>query len=229
MRGVYRLDGLLDAEGGAALKTAIDALSKPLGRDDRRTPKQRRADALIEMAHHAMDQGTLPRRNGVRPHITVTTTIAGLKGELGAAASELEHGLPVSSKTVQRIACDGTLHRVLKAESVVIDVGRATRAVSPSTRRALRVRDRGCRWPGCDRPAGWSSAHHIEFVANGGPTNPRNLILLCHFHHRRPLGPPCRRHGRRWQVVRAGDEVRFVPPDRFTAGLARGPGVDWAA
>ena len=86
MRGMYKLDGLFDAEAGAALKTAIDSLAKPLGAHDTRTARQRRADAMTELAHHAMDRGTLPRRNGVRPHVTVTTTLEGLKGQLGAAA-----------------------------------------------------------------------------------------------------------------------------------------------
>ncbi len=220
--GMFKLDGLLEAESGAALKAAIDALAKPLGQADRREPRQRRADALSEMAHHALDAGTLPRRNGVRPHVSLSTTIQGLKGELGAAASELEPGLPVSSKTAQRLACDGTLHRVLKADSVVIDVGRATRAVSPSMRRALKARDQHCRWPGCDRPASWSAAHHIEFVSRNGKTKPGNLILLCYYHHRLV-------HEGQWQVVRAGEELRFIPPDRFLYARARGPGENWAA
>src|SRR6266478_3853529 len=107
--GMYRLDAWLDPVGGAALKTAIESLSKPLGADDRRTAKQRRADALVDAMHHAMGAGTLPRRNGVRPHISVNTTIEGLKGELVAASSQLGNGMPISSKTVQRLACDGTL------------------------------------------------------------------------------------------------------------------------
>src|SRR3989475_8294733 len=130
--GMYRLDAWLDPVGGAAFQAAIESLSNPLGADDQRTAKQRRADALVEAMHHAMGAGVLPRRNGARPHISVTTTIEGLKGELGAAASQLESGMPISSKTVQRLACDGTLHRVLKAGSVVVDIGRATRSVSPS-------------------------------------------------------------------------------------------------
>ena len=107
---MYRLDGWLDPAGGAALKSALESLSKPLGADDRRTSKQRRADSLVELVHHAMDRGTLPRRNGVRPHVSVHTTIEGLKGELGAAAGHLEGGMPISNKTVQRLACDGSLH-----------------------------------------------------------------------------------------------------------------------
>src|SRR2546421_145054 len=109
-------EALSTGEGGSALKTAIESLSKRIGTGDERTPKQRRADALVEVAHHAMNQGTLPRRNGVRPHVTVHTTVEGLKRELGAAASELQNGMPISSKTVQRLACDGALARVLKAD-----------------------------------------------------------------------------------------------------------------
>src|SRR4029077_19406102 len=99
-------------------------------------------DALVEAMHHALGAGTLPRRNGVRPHVSVNTTIEGLKGELGAPASQLENGVPISSKTVQRLACDGTLHPILKADSQVIDVGRATRSVSASQWRALKARHR---------------------------------------------------------------------------------------
>ena len=222
MGRMYRLDAMLDPEGGATLKSALDGLVKRLGPDDRRTPKQRRADALTEMVHHAMDQGTLPHRNGVRPHITVSTTVEALKGESGVPASELEGGMPVSSKTAQRLACNGTLTRVVKAESVVVDVGRATRAVSPSQWRALKARYAGCGWAGCDRPIGWTSAHHIEFWANGGPSNVHNLLPLCHSHHRLV-------HEGGWQVIRAGDAIKFIPPERIHTRLARGPGVGWAA
>jgi hypothetical protein len=205
---MFIIDGVLDPVGGAALKSAIDSLSKRHAPDDKRTPRQRRADALTEIVFHAMDDGKLPKRNGVRPHITVTTTLEGLKGELGVPASHLEHGMPISSVTVQRLACDGCLSRVLMADSQVIDVGRATRAISPSQKRALRARDKHCRFPGCDRPVSWTNPHHIEFWARGGPTNLPNLVSLCWFHHR------CVHEGE-WQVVRAGQEFRFIPPDRW--------------
>src|SRR5260370_42692109 len=152
MNGKYHLSGVLDREAGVALKTAIDGLSNRLGQDDRRTPKQRRADALTEVVYKAMDEGKLPKRKGVRPHITITTTLEGLKGELGAAASELEAGMPISSKTVQRLACDGTLSRGLKAESLVIDVGRATPAIPPAMHRRLQAAPRRCYRPRLHRP-----------------------------------------------------------------------------
>src|SRR5258706_2817679 len=222
MNGMFHISAVLDPEAGAALKSAIDGVSKRRGQDDSRTPKQRRVDALTEIVYHAMDEGKLPQRNGVRPHITVTTTLEGLKGELGAAASELEPGIAISSKTVQRLACDGTLSRVLKADSLPIDVGRATRAISPAQRRALKAHYRGCCGPGCDRPINWTTPHHMEFWSRGGPTDLPKLLPLCYFHHRLV-------HEGGWQVVKQGEEVRFIPPDRVMARRVREPGVRWAA
>jgi hypothetical protein len=222
MNGMFHISGVMDPEAGAALKSAIDGVSKRRGQDDSRTPKQRRVDALTEIVYHAMDEGKLPQHNGVRPHITVTTTLEGLKGELGAAASELQPGIPISSKTVQRLACDGTLSRVLKADSLPIDVGRATRAISPAQHRALKAHYRGCCGPGCDRPINWTTPHHIEFWSRGGPTDLAKLLPLCYFHHRLV-------HEGGWQVIKVGEEVRFIPPDRVMATRVRGPGVSWAA
>src|SRR3989475_9123637 len=165
--GMFHISGVLDREGGSALKTAIESLAKRIGTGDERTPKQRRADALVEVAHHAMNQGTLPRRHGVRPHVTVHTTIEGLKRELGAAASELQNGMPISSKTVQRLACDGTLARVLKADSVVVDVGRATRVVSPAQWRGPEGRRPRFAAPGGGPPLHWDNPPHTDVCGPG--------------------------------------------------------------
>jgi hypothetical protein len=220
--GMFCVDAILDPEAGAALRTALDSLAKRLGPDDDRDHKQRMADSMSELVHHAMDEGRLPRRNGVRPHINLTTTIEGLKNELCAGPADLELSLPISTRTLERITCDSTMSRVLLADSMVIDVGRATRTVSAPMRRALRVRDRGCRWPGCDRQVDWTNPHHIDHWARGGANRLPNLVLLCLFHHRLV-------HEGGWQVVKVGREFRFVPPDRVVFRRARGPGVRWAA
>jgi hypothetical protein len=220
--GLYLVDGVLDPVAGAALKTAVDVLAKPKGPEDERTAKQRRADAVGELALHAMEQGTLPRRHSVKPHINVTMTLEGLKGELGVPPADLDLSLPISTRTAERIACDCTMSRVLLADSMVIDVGRATRTVSPPKMRALRVRDKGCRFPGCDRQVNWSSPHHIIYRSRGGSDKLENLVLLCFFHHRLV-------HEGGWQVIKAGREFKFLPPDRFVMRRARGPGVRWAA
>src|ERR1700716_459853 len=220
--GTYAIDGVLSPECGAAAKTAFDPLSKRRGPEDDRSGGQRTHDAFVEVLHHAMDQGTLPRRNGVRPHITVTTTLEALKGEVGVPPSDLELGLPISRKTMEPLACDSTVSRVLLADSMVMDVGRATRVTSAPRRRALRARDKGCRFPGCDRPVNWTSAHHIVFWARGGQSNLPNEVLLCHYHHRLV-------HEGGWQVVKTGREFRFLPPEQFVIRRARGPGMRWAA
>jgi uncharacterized protein DUF222 len=220
--GMHVIDGVLDPVGGAAVKTALEALATSGPRDDRKH-SQRMADALVELTHHALDSGKLPARRSVRPHVSLTTTMEALKGELGAPAVDVELSLPMSTKTLERFACDCTMSRVLLADSTVIDVGRATRVVSAPTGRALKVRDKGCRFPGCDRPANWTSPHHIVFwTRQGGHTNLPNLVSLCHYHHRLV-------HEGGWQVVKKGEEIRFVPPERTVFRKARGPGVRWAA
>jgi Domain of unknown function (DUF222) len=220
--GLFRVDGLLDPVSGAAFKTAVEVLAKRKGPDDERTHSQRAADAAGELAHHAMEQGTLPRRHSVKPHINLTMTLEALKGELGVPPADLELSLPVSTRTAERIACDCTMSRVLLADSMVIDVGRATRTVSAPTMRALRVRDKGCRFPGCDRQVNWSNPHHIIAWSRGGPGNLPNLLLLCYYHHRLV-------HEGGWQVVKAGREFTFLPPERVVMRRARGPGLRWAA
>ena len=169
--GMFKVDGVLDPVTGASLKAAAEALAKRQGPEDDRKHSQRMHDALGEMVNHALDQGTLPRRHGVKPHINLTTTLEGLKNELGAPPAELELSLPISTRTLERIACDCTMSRVLLADSTVIDVGRATRVVSAPTMRALRVRDKGCRFPGCDVPVSRCEAHHVIPWQHGGPTD----------------------------------------------------------
>ena len=97
---------MIVAEGDlVALRTALDSLAKRLGPDDDRSHKQRMADSMNELVHQAMSEGRLPRRNGVRPHVNVTTTLEGLKNEFGAPPADLELSLPISTRTLERITC----------------------------------------------------------------------------------------------------------------------------
>src|ERR1700693_3905829 len=84
--GVFYLNGRLDSEGGATLQTALNALSGPPSPDDKRTPKQRRADALVELAHQKLDSGTLPEVGGQKPHLAVTVSMATLANQAGSPA-----------------------------------------------------------------------------------------------------------------------------------------------
>ncbi|MGH2654419.1 MAG: DUF222 domain-containing protein [Actinomycetota bacterium] len=186
--GMVRVDGDLDPETGETLLTALravlDAESRSGGPDDGRTPAQRRADALGEVCRQWLDLGERPTVAGERPHVTVTVDEEALTGG-GGRVSELDHAGPVDPALARRVACDGSIRRVVMAgRSEPLDVGRRTPVVSPALRRAVIVRDRGCRFPGCDRPHSWCDAHHVVHWADGGPTALANLVLLCRRHHR---------------------------------------------
>ena len=213
--GALLIEGWLDSVGGAALRSALEPLALPHGDHDERGREHRNADALVEIMTHAQDVGTLPQR----PHLQVTASLDTLRGLAGSPAGDMEYSLPVSAETVQRLACDGTITRVvLSPESVVIDVGRARRVVAGPTRRALAARDGHCRWPRCDRPASWSDAHHVIHWSKGGETDLSNMVLLCHRHH-------WMAHEGGWQLVQTAEgEVLTVPPK--PPGLARAADVE---
>jgi hypothetical protein len=216
--------GMLDAEGGAVLRTALEPLAKPVGKGDDRKLGRRFADALVELAGHSLDNGLVPRRATQRPHLQVTTTLETLLQRAGAPAGDLEFSLPISAVSVERLSCDCNVTRILLgADSQVIDVGRSRRVISPAQRRALNVRDKGCRWPGCDRSASYTSGHHLVRWTKGGPTDLDNLTLLCRRHHWLV-------HEGGWQLVKTDDgPMHAVPPqlDIFQQ-LARGPGDEAA-
>jgi hypothetical protein len=186
--GMVRGDFDLDAEGGETLLTALravlDAESRSRGAEDDRTPAQRRADALVEICRQWLDSADRPSVAGERPHVTVTVRAEALSAD-GTGPTELDHAGPVPAQVARRLACDASLMRVvLSARSEPLDVGRRTPVVPPSMRRAVVVRDRRCRFPGCDRPHTWCDAHHVVHWADGGPTAIQNLLLLCRRHHR---------------------------------------------
>jgi hypothetical protein len=186
--GMVRVDGDLDPETGETLLTALgavlDAEARNRGEDDVRTPAQRRADALGEICRQWLDRSDRPAVAGERPHVSVTLTTEAMRGDPGAS-SELDHTGPVDAEMARRLACDASVRRVvLSGRSEPLDVGRKTPVIPPAMRRAVIVRDRHCRFPGCDRPQTWCDAHHAVHWADGGPTALPNLLLLCRRHHR---------------------------------------------
>ncbi len=185
--GMVRVDDL-DPETGETLLTALravrDAEPRSGGDDDDRSPAQRRVDALGEVCRGWLDLTDRPTVAGERPHVTVTVGAQALQDTSGASG-ELDHVGPVSPQVARRLACDGSVMRVvMDGRSEPLDVGRRSKVVPPSMRRAVIVRDRHCRFPGCDRPHTWCDAHHVVHWADGGPTAAQNLLLLCRRHHR---------------------------------------------
>ncbi|TMG07807.1 MAG: DUF222 domain-containing protein [Chloroflexi bacterium] len=183
--GCLLISGVLDPVGGAVVRAALEPLAQPSGAHDDRNREQRMADALVEQV-----------TDGKPANIQVTATIETLKGLAGAAGGEMEFSLPICATSIQRMACECSVTRVLLSqESVTIDVGRSKRVISSGLSRALKARDGHCRWPGCERSASMCDGHHLVHWINGGPTDLDNLVLLCRRHHRMV-------HEGGWQLIK---------------------------
>ncbi|MEU7750573.1 DUF222 domain-containing protein [Micromonospora sp. NPDC049171] len=203
--GRLRLTGILDTETAGLLRAAIDPLSAPSGPDDQRSPGQRRHDALGDVCRLALRTDELPEHGGDAAQIVVITSYDGLTRQLGSGT--LDTGLHLTPETVRRLACDAAiLPAVLGSASQPLDLARQRRLITGPLRRALVLRDRGCAFPGCDRPPRWCDAHHIHHWADGGTTTLTNAVLLCGHHHRHL-------HHSDWTVRLGGDgHPEFVPP-----------------
>lgn len=180
------LNADLSSTAAEIVTTAIHAFTDPPQEDDRRTAARRRADALVRMAelalaslHGAGPEG--PVR--ARPSCTVVLDWSTLhNGEFGRLDGEFTG--TVHRSDVERLLCDCTVSRVVTGPTgLPIDVSPNRRTIPTALRRALVVRDQGCRFPGCRRPAGWCDAHHVIHWRHGGRTILVNLVLLCDHHH----------------------------------------------
>ena len=78
--------------------------------------------------------------------------------------------------------------------SLPLDIGYSD-SIPASIRRAVLLRDRGCAWPRCGRPAAWCDVHHLQHKADGGKTAVSDCVLLCQFHHDVCI------HRRGWRLV----------------------------
>ena len=174
----------LSSSGAETVVTALHALTDPPAEDDSRSPARRRADALVRMAELAL--ANLNGHDGpvlTRPSASVVIDWATLTGETWGCIDGQYTGT-LHPTDVERLLCDCSVSRVVTGpDGLPLDVGRSRRTVPPQLRRALEVRDGGCRYPGCTRPHAWTQAHHVIFWRHGGPTTLINLISLCDHHH----------------------------------------------
>jgi hypothetical protein len=167
-----------------ALEAARDALrtERRGGEGGSAEPPPTSAEALSAIADLALSAGGDGRSGGERHQVVVHVDQPAVSGA-GEGGCELADGPAIAAERARRMACDASVVHVQEQDGETLSVGRKTRSVPPALRRALRRRDHGCRFPGCERHR-FVDAHHLRHWAQGGETKLDNLVLLCRRHHR---------------------------------------------
>ncbi|ORM38150.1 HNH endonuclease, partial [Williamsia sp. 1135] len=186
--GTLDLDKTLGERLSAALRPLAKPVPEPDGSPDPRSTPQRLSEALGKILDVFFARQERPTEGGVKPRVTMTVSaeqllafqMNGIPGaKVPTAAATFEWTGPVSSPTAQMTVCDSVITKILLDNNAVpLEVGREFRTVTPAIRKALTVRDRGCAFPGCGCPAGWTDAHHVKFWSHGGETSLSNTVLL---------------------------------------------------
>jgi hypothetical protein len=207
--GIWEITGRLDDETGARASALLDSLAQRRATTDEgadlRSLQERYGDAFSDAIDLALNTPDLPMQAGERAHVMVAVSLEELKSGVGRAL--LGDVGTISAAEARLHACDcKIIPTVLGTHSEPLDVGRLRRLVPRPIRHALYLRDRGCAFPGCHRPARHCQGHHIRHWADGGPTELGNLVLMCAHHHRLL-------HRSGWEVRIATDGLpEFLPP-----------------
>jgi len=205
------------------LRTALEAVSAPQVMkhqspddailDERPGFPQRMGWAFATLIEQ-IPADKLPDTAGVGAIVTVNLDHDVLIDRIATAT--LSTGTKISAGQARRMACElRLLPAVFGGESLPLDHGRAKRLFTGHQRRAQAHRDRGCIFPGCDRPPHWCVAHHARRRwAEGGTTDLDDGVLLCPFHHRVL-------HDDGWDVAFATDGIpELVPPSSIDPSRA---------
>lgn len=163
-------------------KTRAEALAR-----DPRTNEQLTYDLIIDIlrAGTLTDTDTVfgTRQAGIRIVTTETATRDATTGRAAVALLE-DTDTTLPGWLIPQHTCDtGIVPVIFDDYSNPLNLGRETRLYTAKQRLALAIRDGGCRWHDCDRPASYCEAHHIDPYAQGGRTDIDRGILLCRFHH----------------------------------------------
>jgi hypothetical protein len=175
-----------------------------------------RADAVVKLAEAYLTHGDAAGSGGQRTQIVVHLDQDPLADDYTLAAT-LDDGTRLSAETFRRLSCDVTVVPARHSSNdPQLDLGRRTRTVSPALRRALALRDRGCRYPACTNHF-FLHAHHIVHWVHGGATSLANIVTLCGAHHRLL-------HEGGFQV-HIGDEGQFLFTDQHGKPVPAVPGA----
>lgn len=185
--------------GGEAADALDDGSDGDIAPDrERRSPAQKRHDALATVVRIAAGASEMPLLGGAPPTLVLTAALEDLADPRGVAflaGTHDEQACAVPVQAAHHAACAGVVQRVLlDAGGAILGLtASTTRIFTPAQRRAIIVRDGTCCIPGCEVPATWCELHHVREWQDGGPTDTSNGIALCWYHHRY-LG----QHG--WQI-----------------------------
>ncbi|MCM3658676.1 HNH endonuclease [Agromyces mediolanus] len=207
-------NGNLEAAGTGA-GTDADA-DDPLFREDR-SIAQLNADALADLARHALGCGEAPtalRRVTVVARVDAEALVS---GEGYATIDGVDQ--PISIATARALALSAGISPLLLGDRRArLDLGRTARLFSTEQKLVLIDRDGGCAWPGCLRPPGYAEAHHIAWwQRDEGRTDAGNGIMLCSHHHHRV-------HRDGWRIRLRDDRSWFVPPPHLDPQQVPRPG-----
>lgn len=165
------------------------------------------ADGVVRMSELALSataSGAATASAAERNQVVVHVDLAEHGGDGEGGPAQLEDGPSIPGASARRLSCDASVVTLLERGGEPVSVGRRTRSVPPSLARALRSRDRRCRFPGCENHR-FVDAHHVQHWAAGGETSLENLVLLCRRHHRLV-------HEGGWSVSMKDGEPRFRRP-----------------
>ncbi|QYG94137.1 DUF222 domain-containing protein [Iamia sp. SCSIO 61187] len=242
--GRWRLDGNLTTEQGEILAGAIEGQVDDMFRtgtftgDDGLSPAERRAIALVELVTRGTrstgDDGCArPLVLGVldlRPDPdrpaeldpTLSSLPIGLAGRppgVTVGMAEAEWAGVIPRETVERWLCEGTFQAVVIGPDGELNMGRKVRTATRAQRRALRLRDGHCVFPGCSAGPHQCQAYHIIWWEHDGPTDLDNLVLLCRYHHQAV-------HDRGFTITRDDGIVEVRRPDGSPVTSVRCPRAD---
>lgn len=216
--GMYDIKGLLMPVDVAHVRAALDHIAGAAYADETgRAHHTRIADAFVELCQ-AYNTGTVAGGRE-RPKVLITVPLETVVERGTAHGVVIGLDATVSGEAVRQLCCDAELNRVVtRGRSAILDYGTTTRFASDAQYYAMVARDGGCRWPGCDRPPGWTEAHHFkEVFRDDGPTDIDEMGLFCSAHHHYLHSPD-------WQLIGDANKLQIRKPDgTLMAAPPRGP------
>jgi len=177
-----------------------------------------RADGVVALAENFLAGNLATGNGGERFQVMVHVDQDPLAPD-GVAAATLDDGTRVSAETFRRIACDCGVVAVA-GELAGLNIGRRARSIPPAIRRALTLRDRGCRFPGCTHSLPARSPHPA-LAARGRDQRDQPCVAV---HLPPPPGPRGRLERRPWRRRRIGIHRARRPRADYRAAAADGRG-----